>query len=124
MSSTLKPRDVITASFPQSDPEGREQEGLRPAVILGLPHTIGKPRFDLVLVAPMTTGKKQTWVKSNPRLYPVLAAGKGGLPTESVVLLDQARFLDVERIQRLLGKLTPEEFKPILEGVKAMLEIV
>jgi mRNA interferase MazF len=121
--TTLKPRDIVIASFPQSDPQGREQEGLRPAVILGLPSNVGKPRFNLILVAPMTTAKKQLWVTASQKLYPVLAMGAGGLPSQSVVLLDQARFLDIQRIGRQLGQLTAKQYAPILEGFKAMLEI-
>lgn len=121
--SRLKPRDIVIASFPESDPQGHEQVGTRPAVVLGLPRSLGKPRFDLVLLAPMTTAKTQSWAKRSPKLYPVLESGAGGLPAPSLVLLDQVRVLDSERIGRHVGTLTTEQYAPILEGVKAMLEL-
>jgi mRNA interferase MazF len=118
----LKIRDVVVAKFPESTPDGHEQVGARPAVVLGLPSSIGKPRFDVLMVAPMTTAKGQAWAAKN-KLYPILPEGVGGLPSPSMVLLDQARFLDVRRISRKIGDLTPEEYAPILEGIKTLLEI-
>lgn len=122
--TTLKARDIVIARFPQSDPQGHEQEGIRPAVVLGLPSSIGTPRFDLVLITPMTTAKNQPWIVENTRLYPILIEGVGGLPNSSVALLDQTRFLDTTRVLRRLGQLTFEEYTPILEGMKSMLEMV
>ena len=119
----LKTRDVVIAKFPQSDPQGHEQEGIRPAVVVGFPSSIGTPRFDLVMITPMTTAKQQSWAVKNTKLYPVLEAGAGGLPNPSVILLDQTRFLDITRIGRQLGQLTIEEYAPILEGLQSMLEI-
>ena len=33
----LKIGDVVTARFPEQNPQGREQEGYRPAIVVGLP---------------------------------------------------------------------------------------
>jgi mRNA interferase MazF len=44
--------------------------------------------------------------------------GTGGLAQESVVLLDQIRAIDVQRIIAYLGSLTTEEYEPISTGLK------
>lgn len=49
--------DVVSALFPMHHPGGREQEGYRPAVVVGLPEFAGTPRFGVLIVAPMTTDR-------------------------------------------------------------------
>ncbi len=84
--------DVVTARFPAQDPQGREQEGYRPAVVVGLPELLDRPRFELVFVVPLTTDRPGSWSRS--ALYPRLGAGTGGLSKDSIVLLEQTRALD------------------------------
>ena len=106
----LQVGDVITARFPESRPPGHEQEGIRPAVIVGIPERIGTPRFRTFLLAPMTSAKGQAWATQSPDLYPFLAAGTAGLPSDSMVLLDQVRALDFSRLMRRLGSLSSSEY--------------
>jgi mRNA interferase MazF len=40
--NTLQIGDVITAKFPNQNPSGREQEGYRPAIVVGIPSRLGK----------------------------------------------------------------------------------
>jgi mRNA interferase MazF len=47
--------NIVTARFPEHRPGAHEQEGYRPAVVVGLPSLAGRPRFDFVIVAPFTT---------------------------------------------------------------------
>ena len=91
-----------------------EQQGIRPAVIVGMPP--GKTRYLLAVVAPMTT-QIGSWAKVNPTIYPVLSAGAGNLKKDSVVLLDQIRTVDMRRITKYLGSLTNEEYEPIAMGL-------
>lgn len=107
--------DVVTARFPVQDPQGREQEGYRPAVIVGLPELLGRPRFELVLVVPLTTDRQGAWSRS--ALYPRLAAGAAGLTANSIVLLEQTRALDTGRMARYLGRLSREQYEPIKQGL-------
>ena len=51
----LQVSDVVTVQFPSQVPRGKEQEGFRPAIVVGLPSRLGKLRFPLVVVVPMTT---------------------------------------------------------------------
>ncbi|MEF2279083.1 type II toxin-antitoxin system PemK/MazF family toxin [Deinococcus sp. YIM 134068] len=108
---------VFVADFPEHDPGGHEQEGPRPAVLVGLPTNAGRPRFPVLMLAPVTTFREQSWVAA-PDLYPVLSAGSGGLRVPSVVLIDQTRALDASRVARYLGALTPEEYAPIHAAVR------
>jgi mRNA interferase MazF len=55
MTRTFSIGDVVLAKFPEQDPQGREQQGLRPAVVVALPEQIGTPRFPLIVVVPLTT---------------------------------------------------------------------
>jgi mRNA interferase MazF len=102
---------------------GHEQEGYRPAIVVGIPKKLGRPRFDMVLLVPLTTDRNQSWVMASPKLYPRLGEGAGGLPRASVVLLEQARTLDTSRMARYVGKLSGEEYAPIKLGIAQMCEL-
>ena len=119
---TLSLGAVFVANFPEHAPNGREQEGLRPAVLVGLPTNAGRPRFPVLLLAPVTTFRSQDWATAAPGLYPVLLAGAGGLPADSIVLTDQTRALDAARVIRVLGMLGPEEFKPVRAGLRLVFD--
>ncbi|MBN3894818.1 MAG: type II toxin-antitoxin system PemK/MazF family toxin [Nostoc sp. NOS(2021)] len=113
--------DVVTARFPQQNPQGREQECYRPAIVVGFPNRLGIPRFSLIVVIPMTTDRGQMWAIASPDLYPRFAAGVGGLSSPSIALLDQVRVLDVNRLVDYRGSLTPDEYEPILIGLQRMI---
>ncbi len=115
LAETLAPGDIVVIALPSNQPRGREQEGKRPALVVGIPE--GQMRYPMLFVAPLTT-QKGDWVQNNLRLYPTLAMGTGGLAQESVVLLDQIRAIDVQRIIVYLGSLTTEEYEPISTGLK------
>ena len=78
MTRSLKFGDVIDALLPSQSPQGREQEGLRPAIVVAVPEDFSKPRFPLVLVVPITTDRGYSWVTAAPELYLRLPAGSGG----------------------------------------------
>lgn len=118
---SLQLGDIVTARFPQQDPQGREQEGYRPAIVVGLPNQLGVLRFPLIIVIPMTTDRGQAWALASPDLYPPFAAGVGGLRSPSIALLDQVRALDVHRIIEYRGSLTPEQYAPILSGLQQII---
>lgn len=61
MSNLLAVRDIVIIKFPCQNPQGREQEGIRPGLIVGFPQKIGIPRFPLVFVAPLTTDRNQSY---------------------------------------------------------------
>lgn len=115
--------DVVVARLPAQNPSGHEQEGYRPAVIVGVPAQAGTPRFPMLVVAPLTTDRQQAWATAAPALYPALAAGTGGLPADSIVLADQVRALDATRIARQIGTLKTTEYAGIQQALKAMFSL-
>ena len=117
MTRLLKFGDVITARFPEQNPQGREQEGYRPAIVVGLPNRLGTPRFQLIVVIPMITDRGQTWAIASPDLYPRFSAGVADLRSPSLAL----RVLDVDRIVKYRGSLTSDQYAPILSGLQFLL---
>lgn len=113
---------VITALFPVHRPGAHEQEGYRPAVVVGMPGLLGETRFPVLIVAPMTTDRGQEWAKASPRLYVRFSTGTAGLRSPSVCLLDQVRALSFSRVHRVRGALSPQEYRPIREGLLEMIE--
>lgn len=98
---------------------GSEQGGLRPVVVLSSLATITKSRSrPLYVIAPLTRSQTLTGV-----LAPRINARVGGIPLDSTALVMHIRSLDPQRLNKQVCVLEPEEFEPILEGVKAMLEI-
>ncbi len=82
----------------------------------------GLVRYPVLLVVPLTTQIGE-WVNENPRLYPQLAAGVGGISQASAALLDQIRSVDVRRVISYLGSLTSEEYEPVKRGLQQILEL-
>ena len=110
--------DVVSALFPVHRPGGHEQEGHRPAVVVGLPERLGTPRFGSSMLAPMTSDRGQDWAKRSSGLYPRYAAGTAGLRSPSICLLDQTRALGSERISRYRGTLDEDQYRPIRNGLR------
>ena len=114
--------DVVTAKFPSQVPSGREQEGYRPAIVVGLPIRLGKLRFPLVFVVPMTTDRGQEWAAISPNLYVRFSASVAGLKSPSIALLDQVRAVDVSRIVAYRGSLTSQEYAAIAKALQKIME--
>ncbi|MEC4892505.1 MAG: type II toxin-antitoxin system PemK/MazF family toxin [Oscillatoria sp. PMC 1051.18] len=123
MPNYLTVRDVVIVIFPQQNPQGREQVGYRPAIVVGVSDRVATPRFDLIVVVPLTSDRGQTWAQSSPELYPHLVAGVAGLPRNSLVLLDQIRAIDLNRVVRYLGTLTSEQYSLIRDPLQIMLDL-
>jgi mRNA interferase MazF len=107
----LQVGDVVTFKFPSQVPRGREQEGFRPAIVVGLPSRLVKLRFPLIFVVPMTTDRGQDWVINSPNLYVRFAAGVAGLKSLSIALLDQVRAIDLARVVLYRGSLTSQQYR-------------
>jgi len=114
--------DVVTAKFPSQNPSGREQEGYRPAIVVGIPSRLGKLRFPLVFVVPMTTDRGQEWADINPNLYVRFSSGIANLKSPSIALLDQVRAIDISRIVAYRGSLTPQQYDAIAKALQQIIE--
>jgi mRNA interferase MazF len=112
---------VISALFPLHAPGGREQQGYRPAVVVGIPERLGIPRFEVIIVVPMTTDRGQAWSERSPALYPRLAKGTANLRSSSICLLDQVRTICAERVRGYRGTLRAEQYRSIHDGLRMMM---
>lgn len=104
--------EVLLLRLPVHTPPGREQQGLRPVLVIAEPGRAGNARFEMIFSAPLTS-QQGAWTKVDPNLYPTLKKGVGGLVHDSAVLLEHARGVDAARVVRRLGKLTPGEYAPV-----------
>lgn len=118
--SNLAPGDVVIVDFPAHAPGGREQEGVRPAIVAGA--ALGPLRFPLLMVVPLTTASG-AWQTANPATYPAVQAGTAGLPKLSVALTDQLRAIDRQRLRAYVGALTPAQYAPIHAPITAALQL-
>jgi mRNA interferase MazF len=118
----LKIGDIVTTRFPEQKPQGREQEGYRPAIVVGFPNLLGIVRFQVIIVVPMTTYKNQSWADNSPNLYPVFSAEVAGLKSPSIALLDQIRAIDARRIINYRGSLTTKQYQIVKNGLKKIFE--
>lgn len=121
--------DVIIVFLPERNPEGCEQKGERPAIIVGFPERLGATRLPLITIVPFTdlidkrTGKRKWWVDPSPGLYPVFGKGTANLRKDSVALIDQLQAVDCRRISGYCGKLSKSEYAPIQAGIEVMFGI-
>jgi mRNA interferase MazF len=102
-------------------PGGHEQQGLRPAVIVGIPERLGIPRFEVLVVVPMTTDRGQEWSRRSPALYPRFSKGTAHLRSPSICLLDQVRAIGAERVRGYRGTLGADQYRPIHDGLRRMM---
>lgn len=114
-----KPGEIYLAEFPEHDPRGHEQQGIRPAMVLAIPQ---RARFPVLWMIPITSDRGQPWVKSSNHLYLRLPKGAGWLPADSILLLDQLRSLDAKRVKRFVGVVSDAQFKKVLQQCFQMLD--
>ena len=118
--AALELGDVLTVSIPERVPPGHEQEGVRPAVVVGLPDRLGPGRFPVIAVVPFTSYRGQSWVDAAPERYPRFDAGVAGLRSPSAALLDQLLAVDLQRVRTRRGRLTPEQYEAVKSGLERM----
>ena len=112
--------DLIAAAIPKRVPQGHEQEGPRPAIVVGLPDRLGPGRYPLALVVPFTSYRGQAWIDAAPERYPRFDAGVAGLRSPSAALLDQVVALDLRRVRNKSGRLTAEQYESVRSGLERM----
>ena len=108
-------------NLPEQNPQGREQEGIRPVVVMGLPSLTGPAREPLLIGVPLTSTRGE-WAGQNATLYPTVKAPMGGLNRDGIALIDQTRSIDPARLVRHIGHLTDKQRLPLLEGLKQMFD--
>ena len=94
---------------------GREQEGLRPVLILS--QDIFNERSGTVIAMVITSQSQRAG-------FPLTLELKSGiLPKTSWVKISQIRTLSVERIGKKLGRTSPEELAQVVEGLNEIIGI-
>lgn len=88
---------------------GSEQGGERPVVILQ--NNKGNQHSPTVIVAPLTTQKIK------PRLPTHVTVAGDGLRASSLILLEQIRTIDKQRMRNYIGTVTDAEMKEIEKAV-------
>ena len=93
---------------------GSEQGGTRPVLVLQ--NNDGNFYCPTLIVAPLSSKLKKP---KQPTHY-LLKKGRG-LITDSIVELEQIKTIDKSRIERYIGKITPEQMSGVEEAVQKSL---
>lgn len=92
---------------------GHEQAGLRPVLILS--HDIFNERSGTVIAVAITSGAQRAG-------FPLtLELKTGDLPRQSWVKISQVRTLSLERIGRLIGRVSHEELSQVIDGLNEII---
>lgn len=94
---------------------GREQAGIRPAVVVSSVHVGAQQRFQMIGVIPVTSRL------GLGRFYPVLSPGTSGLRSPSTALVDQIRAVDPSRLVRLFGAASAPELAAVDAALRQFL---
>ncbi len=92
---------------------GHERAGLRPVLVLS--HDIFNERSWTVIAVAITSGTQRAGFPLTPELK------TGGLPKQSWVKISQIRTLSVERIGRLVGRVSDEELSQAVDGLNEII---
>jgi mRNA interferase MazF len=92
---------------------GREQGGLRPVVVVS--HDVFNARSGTVIAMAITSQQQSAG-------FPLTMQIKSAkLPKKSWVKISQIRTLSTERIERRIGRLSPEELEQLISGLNEIL---
>jgi mRNA interferase MazF len=104
--------DIWTVNFEPA--VGSEQGKARPALIIQ--NDIGNRYSPVLIVAAITTGENASY-----DVQVEIKAPEGGLHHNSLVLLNQIRTVDKQRLGRFWGRLLPQTMRQVDEAVKISL---
>jgi mRNA interferase MazF len=82
---------------------GHEQGRSRPCVVVQ--NNAGNRFSSMTIVVPLTDS---THIRRPSAIYVLVKKGEGGLRKDSVLLSDQIRAVDLVRVHRMIGVLSPE----------------
>ena len=87
---------------------GSEQGGLRPVVVIQ--NNVGNKYSPTIIIAPITSRTNKVDLPTHVKIN---ASEKYGLPKDSVVLLEQIRTIDKQRIKDKIGKFDQRRLEQI-----------
>lgn len=82
---------------------GHEQGRARPCVVVQ--NDAGNRFSSMTIVVPLTDA---THVRKPSAIYVLIKKGDGGLRKDSILLGDQIRAVDLVRVRRMIGVLSPQ----------------
>ena len=97
---------------------GAEIKKIRPALIIQ--NDIANQHSPITIIAAITS-------KYDDTLYPtevLISAGEGGLKQDSVVLLNQIRSIDRQRLAKKLGKVKDVTMKKVDSAIRISLGLI
>lgn len=103
--------DIFYAALDEN-PIGSEQTGIRPVVILQ--NNIGNIYSPTVIIAPITSKVK---VKAKLPTHIFIKGDAKRLPKNSLILLEQIRVIDKERLRYYIGTLNSKEMQEVDKGI-------
>lgn len=103
--------DIFYAALDEN-PIGSEQTGIRPVVILQ--NDIGNIYSPTVIIAPITSKVK---VKAKLPTHIFVKGDAKRLPKNSLILLEQIRVIDKERLRYYVGTLSSKEMLEVDKGI-------
>ena len=96
---------------------GSEQGGLRPVVIIQ--NNVGNKHAPTTIIAPITSRLTKNLL---PTHIP-LAQGEGGLSSNSLILLEQVRVIDKQRLKNRFGILSEDKMEQVNKAIKISLGV-
>jgi len=93
---------------------GHEQAGIRPVLIVS--HDVFNARSGTVIAIALTSQPQRAKFPLTLKLI------SSGLPKKSWVKISQVRTLSIERIGKVLGKVSPEELIQVIEGLNEIID--
>ena len=104
----IKKGDVFMADLGWG--EGSEQGGIRPVVVLQ--NDVGNRYSNTVIVAP-TSSQHKPPIPTHITVY----NNEGGLWSSSIILLEQIRTIDKQRLTKFIGHLSDTTMAKVDEGI-------
>ena len=98
---------------------GSEINKTRPALIIQ--NNIANTYSPITIVAAITSAKAQD------KIYPTevfINAGTGGLPTDSLILLNQIRTIDKVRLVKKIGTVTAKHLRQVSIAIEISLDTI
>jgi mRNA interferase MazF len=96
---------------------GVEIKKTRPALIIQ--NDIGNMHSPATIVAAITSTEREAYPHEVS-----LNAGEGGLPKDSIILLNQIRTIDKKRLGRKLGTISPDALKKVDRAIAISLGLI
>ena len=115
----MKRGEVVRVDLPRPNgAPGREQFGLRPAIIVQ-----DEPRFAnlaTVLIVPLTSNRLAEKFSGSITIHPTKS---NGLSVASVALTQQIRAVDRKRIQDTLGDISADDLAALDTEIRLLLRV-